>query len=159
LSAQQAVGLDRAGLRMRFERARIQPGISCGGTGSSYMWGMRDKVHIAGALVPAAGQERIVRRGFWNKVRSTLGKIPFTEQAVAAFYCATDGRTPVRVKAVLFAALAYFVLPADMIPDFALGLGFTDDATVLLAAMSALAPYVTEAHFERARSFLAKDVS
>lgn len=118
---------------------------------------MIDKVHIAGALVPTAGQERIVRRRFWNKVRNTLGKIPFSEQAVAAFYCATDGQTPARVKAVLFAALAYFVLPVDMIPDFAAGLGFTDDATVLFAAMSALAPYVTETHFERARRFLAKD--
>jgi uncharacterized membrane protein YkvA (DUF1232 family) len=120
---------------------------------------MSDKVHIAGALVPAAGQERIVHRRFWDKVRRTLGKIPFTEQAVAAFYCATDGKTPAHVKAVLFAALAYFVLPVDMIPDFAAGLGFTDDAAVLFAAMSSLAPYVTETHFERARSFLAKDAS
>ena len=118
---------------------------------------MIDKAHIAGALVPAAGQERIVRRRFWNKVRSTLGRIPFTEQAVAAFYCATDGRTPVHVKAVLFAALAYFVLPVDMIPDFAAAIGFTDDASVLFAAMSALSTYVTEAHLGRARSFLEKD--
>jgi uncharacterized membrane protein YkvA (DUF1232 family) len=44
-----------------------------------------------------------------------------------------------------------------MIPDLAVGLGFTDDAAVLFAAMSSLAPYVTETHFERARGFLAKD--
>jgi uncharacterized membrane protein YkvA (DUF1232 family) len=120
---------------------------------------MIGKVHIAGALVPAPGQERMVRRRFWDKVRGTLGKIPFTEQAVAAFYCATDGQTPVHVKAVLFAALAYFVLPVDMIPDLAAAIGFTDDAAVLFAAMSTLAPYVTETHFERARTFLAKDAS
>jgi uncharacterized membrane protein YkvA (DUF1232 family) len=118
---------------------------------------MINKMHIAGALVPAAGQERIVRRRFWDKVRRTLGKVPFTEEAVAVFYCATDKQTPAHVKAVLFAALAYFILPVDMIPDLAAGLGFTDDAAVLFAAMSSLAPYVTETHFERARGFLAKD--
>ena len=118
---------------------------------------MINKVHIAGALVPAVGQERTVHERFWDKVRRTLGKVPFTEQAVAAFYCATDKQTPAHVKAVLYAALAYFILPADMIPDFAAGLGFTDDAAVLFTAMTSLAPYLTETHFARARSFLAKD--
>ena len=121
------------------------------------MCSMINDVHSAGVLVPVNGQERIVRRRFWSKVRSTLGKIPFTEQAVAAFYCATDGKTPAHAKAILFAALAYFVLPLDMIPDFVVGLGFTDDAAVLFAALSALAPYVTETHLERARAFLDKE--
>lgn len=118
---------------------------------------MINSLHSAGALVPVASQERFVRRRFWAKLRSTLGRIPFAEQAVAAFYCATDGRTPAHAKAVLFAALAYFVLPVDMIPDFIAGLGFTDDATVLLAAMSSIAPYITETHRTRARAFLAKE--
>jgi uncharacterized membrane protein YkvA (DUF1232 family) len=117
---------------------------------------MINSVHTAGVLVPVAGQERMVRRRFWGKVRSTLGKIPFTEQVVAAFYCATDAKTPPHAKAVLFAALAYFVLPIDMIPDFVAGLGFTDDAAVLFAAMSTLAPYITDTHAARARAFLDK---
>ena len=118
---------------------------------------MINDVHTVGVLVPVAGQERIVRRRFWAKVRSTLGRIPFTEQAVAAFYCATDGNTPPHAKAILFAALAYFVLPIDMIPDFVAGLGFTDDAAVIFAALSTLSPYLTEAHYERARAFLGKE--
>jgi uncharacterized membrane protein YkvA (DUF1232 family) len=111
-------------------------------------------MHNAGALVPVAGQERLVRRRFWDKVRGTLGKIPFTEHAVAAYYCATDAKTPPHAKAILFAALAYFVLPIDMIPDFIAGIGFTDDATVIFAALSALSPHISEAHFARARGFL-----
>ena len=107
--------------------------------------------------MPVAGQEEVVRRRFWGKVRSTLGKIPFTEQAVASFYCATDAKTPPHVKAILFAALAYFVLPIDMVPDFIAGLGFSDDATVMFAALSALSPYLTETHFQRARAFLDKE--
>lgn len=130
---------------------------SCRSRNSHYISDMINSVHTAGVLVPMAGQERYVRRRFWSKLRRSLGRIPFAEQAVAAFYCATDKSTPAHVKAVLFAALAYFVLPVDMIPDFVAGLGFTDDATVLLAAMSSLAPYVSEAHRARARAFLAKE--
>ena len=41
-----------------------------------------------------------VKSGFWPKVPATLGKVPFTEDAVVAFYCATDRGTP-----------AYFIVP------------------------------------------------
>ena len=34
------------------------------------------------------------------------------------------------------AALAYFVLPFDVVPDFLAGFGFTDDAAVLALAPS-----------------------
>ena len=95
-----------------------------------------------------------VERGFWRKVRWTLGHVPFVEEAVAAYYCALDPRTPVQVKAVLLAALAYFVVPADMIPDFIAGVGFTDDATVLAAAVAIVAPAITEQHRDKARKAL-----
>ena len=52
-----------------------------------------------------------VEKGFWAKVRRTLGRVPFLEEAVAAYYCAIDRETPVQVKAILMGALAYFVLP------------------------------------------------
>jgi|SRR5262245_12986387 len=103
-----------------------------------------------------AADETVVRNGFWRKARRTLGKVPFTEDAVAAFYCATDAATPVRVRAILFGALAYFVMPFDAIPDFFLGLGFTDDAAVLIAAFAASAAHITESHRERARVWLLK---
>src|SRR3546814_3525110 len=54
------------------------------------------------------------------------------EEAAAAWYCARDPETSMRVKATLLAALAYFVMPADFIPDFVAVFGFTDDATVLI---------------------------
>lgn len=104
-----------------------------------------------------AREERIVRDGFWPKVRATLGKVPFTEEAVAAFYCATDRSTPTYVRAVLFGALAYFVMPADLIPDFIAGLGFTDDATVLMGAFAAVRKHLMPEHHTRARAFLMND--
>jgi len=98
--------------------------------------------------------EQIVREGFWTKARQTLGRIPFSEDAVAAFHCATDSATPLPVRATLFGALAYFILPFDVIPDFLLGLGYTDDAAVLLAAYSICKTYITETHREKARAWL-----
>ena len=98
--------------------------------------------------------EQIVQEGFWTKARKTLGRVPFTEDAVAAFYCATDSATPLPVRATLFGALAYFILPFDVIPDFLLGLGYTDDAAVLLAAYTTCKTYITETHREKARAWL-----
>ena len=97
-----------------------------------------------------------VERGFWAKVRRVAGHVPFIEQAIAAFYCAGDRATPLQVKAVLMGALAYFVIPADVIPDFITGMGFTDDATVFLIAWQTVGKYVTEDHRAKARAALAR---
>jgi uncharacterized membrane protein YkvA (DUF1232 family) len=103
-----------------------------------------------------AADERQVRQGFWHKARSTLGKVPFTEDAVAAFHCATDSATPLPIRATLFGALAYFLLPFDAIPDILLGLGYTDDAAILFAAFTAAKSHITEAHRAKARDWLFK---
>jgi uncharacterized membrane protein YkvA (DUF1232 family) len=101
--------------------------------------------------------EKIVQDGFWHKARKTLGRIPFTEDAVAAFHCATDSATPMPVRATLFGALAYFILPFDIIPDFLFGLGYTDDAAVLLTAFTACKTYITDDHRAKARAWLLKE--
>jgi uncharacterized membrane protein YkvA (DUF1232 family) len=99
-------------------------------------------------------QARSVRRGFWEKVRKTLGVVPFLEEAVAAFYCAIDPLTPSWVKATLFGALAYFILPFDAVPDFLAGLGYTDDLAVLAGAVRAVGGHVSDEHRARARATL-----
>ncbi len=95
-----------------------------------------------------------VESGFWSKVKKTIGNVPLIEDAIASFYAATDSATPIHVKAVLFGALAYFVLPLDAIPDFIPGVGFTDDAAVLAAALATVRRHVTQEHRRRAREFL-----
>lgn len=99
-------------------------------------------------------QETLVQRRFWAKARRTLGRIPFSADLFAAYYCATDPATPRQVKAVLVAALTYFIVPTDMIPDFIAGLGYTDDAAVLMAALRAVRNHVKSAHTERAKRAL-----
>ena len=101
-------------------------------------------------LGTVADQERAVRSGFWGKLRRNVGRVDFAREAVAAWYCATDPATPVRVKAILVGALAYFILPADAIPDVLLGLGFTDDAAVFWAAWRAVSGHIQDRHRRRA---------
>lgn len=104
----------------------------------------------------AVENDRAVRRRFWDKVRRTLGQVPFLEDAVAAFYCATDPTTPSWVKAMLVGALAYFILPFDTVPDLFAGIGYTDDFAVLIGALRAVGTHVNDRHRARARAALAR---
>ena len=93
-----------------------------------------------------------VEAGFWDKLRRTIPRIPFLDELVAAYYCATDPATPLKAKAILYGALAYFILPIDIVPDFILWLGFTDDAAVLYAAIRTVRSYMTDSHRLQART-------
>lgn len=95
-----------------------------------------------------------VKAGFWPKFRRFAGKIPFSDDLLAAYYCAFDAKTPRKVRGVLLAALAYFILPVDFVPDFIIGLGFSDDATVLMTAFGLVSQYVKPSHKDKARETL-----
>lgn len=92
------------------------------------------------------GDEGEVREKFWRTAKKAARQIPFMEDVIAAYYCALDRKTPLRAKGILLAALGYFVLPTDVVPDFILGLGFTDDIAVLTAAITAVRAHITPAH-------------
>jgi len=101
-----------------------------------------------------AADEKLARRGFWRKLKRVMGRIPFAEELVAAYYCATDRHTPAYVRAVLMGAIGYFIVPTDMIPDFIATLGFTDDATVLALAIASVSQHIRPQHKAKARAFL-----
>lgn len=98
-----------------------------------------------------ARNRKRVEEGFWPKFRRVAARLPFAEDLLAAYYAALDATTPFRVRASLFAALAYFVMPVDMIPDFIAALGYTDDAAVLMAALRTLGNHIRPQHRLRAR--------
>jgi uncharacterized membrane protein YkvA (DUF1232 family) len=91
---------------------------------------------------------------FWRKVRRVVARIPFTEDLLAAYFCAMDRNTPTYVRGILLGAVAYFVLPADMIPDILAPLGFTDDASVIAAAIAAVGSHLQPRHRTQARERL-----
>ncbi|MGH6893913.1 MAG: YkvA family protein [Dongiaceae bacterium] len=97
-----------------------------------------------------------VERDFWQKLKATCRKIPFIDDLTAVYFCAIDPTTPLQVKAILFGALAYFLIPFDLVPDFVALLGFADDAAVLYAAVRAVLPHLKPEHRDRAKEALDK---
>jgi uncharacterized membrane protein YkvA (DUF1232 family) len=116
----------------------------------SSRWSGKDRV---------ARNEETVRRDFWGKARRVAAKLPFAEDLLAAYYCAFDRETPMQVKAALFGALAYFVLPVDAMPDMMPMLGFADDAAVLATALRLVASHLRPEHREAAKRALEKGLS
>jgi uncharacterized membrane protein YkvA (DUF1232 family) len=96
-------------------------------------------------------QSAKVKRRFWATFRKAVRYIPFADDLVAAYYCALDPATPHRVRVTLLGALAYFVLPIDAVPDFLAGIGFSDDVTVLVAAIAMVRSHITPAHRDAAK--------
>lgn len=121
-----------------------------------------DEARIGEILQPEseAGQreqKKRVRRRFWQTLKRAARQIPFIEDVVAGYYCAMDPQTPPRVRGILLAALAYFVLPFDFVPDFIALIGFGDDLAVLAAAITAIRSHMTPAHYAAARDALRLD--
>jgi uncharacterized membrane protein YkvA (DUF1232 family) len=85
-------------------------------------------------------------------------QLPFAEDLLAAYYCAFDRETPRHVQASLLGAIAYFILPFDVMPDMLPMLGFTDDAAVLATAIRLVASHITPEHREAARSALRRGI-
>lgn len=105
----------------------------------------------------AAEKEARVRARFWPTVRRALRIIPFIEEVVALYYAMLDPKTPAKPRLIIIGALAYFVSPVDLVPDFILGLGFLDDASILLAALAAVRSSIRDEHREAARRALAEE--
>lgn len=116
----------------------------------------QDAIDPDRALVPAVQQVNAeqVRLGFWPKIRRVAARIPFADQALGAYYATRDPQTPAAAKGILLGALAYFVLPTDLIPDIFAGVGFTDDAAVLAAVLATLGGHVKDRHRLQAREAL-----
>lgn len=106
----------------------------------------------------AIRDEKIVRSGFWAKVRRVAAGLPFAEDLLAAYYCAFDVDTPFKVKAALLAALAYFVLPIDLMPDVLPILGFTDDAAILGTALRMVTTHLKPEHRAAAQRAIAREL-
>lgn len=110
----------------------------------------------AKALVPQTVRvnEERVREGFLPKIRKVAAKVPFAADALSIWWAARDPETPMAAKGMMLAALAYFVLPTDAIPDILPALGFTDDAAVFAALMAILGKTLKPRHKDAAQAFL-----
>lgn len=103
------------------------------------------------ALDPAAS------RRFLRRARRLAARLPFVRDLTAMAWTLRDRDTPPHVRAIVVAAIAYFVLPIDAIPDMLAGFGFTDDAAVVLAALKTVGPWIQPHHRDAADAWLDGD--
>lgn len=109
------------------------------------------------ALLPYSADKyknRYSEEQFWHKVQrfaKVAGK-RVVETALQLYYAAESPETPVRAKSVIYGALAYFIIPLDILPDLLPGVGYADDLTVLLAAIAIVATHITPAIKQQARN-------
>ncbi len=85
-----------------------------------------------------------------RRVAKTAGsKVVYA--ALLLFYMMKDPQVPIKAKVAIMAALGYFILPADAVPDLLPLMGFSDDLGVLLFAISRIRAHLTPETIRRAR--------
>lgn len=90
---------------------------------------------------------------YWKKLKTILkfaGK-GLTEKVLVLYNMFVDPKVPKNVKLIVASGLSYFLLPFDSIPDFLVGIGFSDDLGVLLGITYMVASHITTEHKQKAR--------
>ena len=96
-------------------------------------------------------------QGFLTTVRQRAVAIggKGLEKVFLAYHVLRDPETPMKAKAVLGSALAYLVMPLDLVPDLVPVVGFSDDLAAISTALLAVAASVKPRHHEQARESVA----
>ena len=90
--------------------------------------------------------ENFSEEKFWGKLKK-YGKKAGSSVVYAVlllYYTLQKPDIPKKVKVIIIGALGYFILPIDAIPDFAFGLGFTDDLGAIVFALIQVAMYIDQ---------------
>jgi uncharacterized membrane protein YkvA (DUF1232 family) len=82
---------------------------------------------------------------FWYKLKyvARIAGSKVVYPALLLHYMLKSDVVSTKTKLIISAALGYFILPVDFIPDFAPLLGFTDDLGVFLLILRQMADHIT----------------
>ncbi|UAL54596.1 DUF1232 domain-containing protein [Metabacillus dongyingensis] len=83
---------------------------------------------------------------FWSKLKK-YGKKAGSSVVYAVlllYFTLQKPEVPAKTKAIIIGALGYFILPLDLIPDLAVGVGYTDDLGALGLALLQVAMYIDQ---------------
>lgn len=97
-------------------------------------------------------QKNYNEKSFWKKIKkyAKIAGVGLVKKALVLFYSSVDDDTPIWVKSVIYAALGYFIFPIDGIPDIVPFLGFSDDLTAIVSAMTMIHAHIKTIHIEKA---------
>jgi len=86
-------------------------------------------------------KEHYSETGLWNKIGGFAKKagVKTIYIALLLYYALQSDKISTKHKALIYGALGYFILPADLVPDFIPAAGFTDDFAALIAALASMA--------------------
>ncbi len=105
-------------------------------------FGEKSKEEIKKEYEPKA---KYVEENLWYKLEKVGKKISFAKDIMALFRYLQDSFVSWHRKAIVIAALIYFISPIDTIPDVAPLFGYLDDLGVITALLkflgSELIPY------------------
>ena len=95
---------------------------------------------------------------FWSKIKKYAKRtgLEGIRNALRLFYVLQRPDLPPKVKMTIIGALGYFISPLDLIPDILPVVGFTDDLSVLAAAIAIAAYYIDDDVKEKADKKLAE---
>ncbi|MDK7667321.1 MULTISPECIES: YkvA family protein [Cytobacillus] len=93
---------------------------------------------------------------FWNKLKKFAKKAgsSVVYAVLLLYYTLQKPEVPAKAKAIIIGALGYFILPFDLIPDVAVGIGYTDDLGALGVALFQVAMYIDDEIKEKAKEKL-----
>lgn len=97
-----------------------------------------DQLDIPESEEEYSQKEHYVRENFDEKVKSLRGGIRLAKHVLALFRYMTDEAIPWYKKSVVVAALVYFMMPVDAIPDMLPLIGYLDDFGVIAAVLAFL---------------------
>eukprot|EP00040_Diaphanoeca_grandis_P010544 m.54021 g.54021 ORF g.54021 m.54021 type:complete len:110 (+) comp21852_c0_seq1:332-661(+) len=83
-----------------------------------------------------------------------IGHVTFMVDLVAMWFAIRDPNVKSNTKLLFFVALAYVILPLDLIPDFIPVFGYVDDAAAVVFARDMMGDLITDEHRRLAQVFL-----
>ena len=111
---------------------------------------MAEKIHVSEEelkkINPEKYEKKFSEEGFWNKIKKNAAQIgvKVLYQALQLYYVTKQPDCPMKVKVGIYGALGYLISPIDVISDFIPLVGYTDDASVIAAAIVLAQLYITE---------------
>lgn len=78
------------------------------------------------------------------------------EKVLILYHTLRAPSTPKWARAAILGALGYFISPIDTLPDLIPGIGYTDDLTVIVAALVTVASHITPEIKAKAREQVAR---
>lgn len=89
----------------------------------------------------------------WEKIRnySKAAGVTVVYAVLLLYYAMTNAKTSLKSRMIIAAALGYFIVPTDALPDLTPLIGYSDDLGVLLFALSQISAIITPEIRQKAR--------